>query len=186
MVNICWSFIQDSTTGWLPGWLAGEMSCLKRRWGAGISPEPGQEVLQCLNCNWVQYLTITQSVVWWRVSTPCNGEMGTVDKTIFFLNVCLWLILSFKWEDNEKENRGTHRNQMQRENRRHERRMPYLNTQIWIRAKFVSDNTNLVNCIVYLHIYKIHTSPFKITTSKEQRIKKLQLLETQRWLCKRS
>lgn len=25
--------------------------------------------------------------------------------------------------------------------------MPHLNNQIWIRTRFVSDNTNLVNCI---------------------------------------
>lgn len=59
---------------------------------------------------------------------------------------------------------------MQRQNRRHERRMPHLNNQIWIRTRFVRDNTlGELHRIVYLHIYKIHTSPFKITTSKAQR-----------------
>lgn len=55
-----------------------------------------------------------------------------------------------------------------KEKSRHERRMPHLNNQIWIRARFVSDNTDFVNCIVYLHTHKRHINPFKITTSKVQ------------------
>ena len=32
MVNICWSFIQISTTDWPPLWLGlGEMACLKKK-----------------------------------------------------------------------------------------------------------------------------------------------------------
>lgn len=49
---------------------------------------------------------------------------------------------------------------MQRENRRHERRMPHLNNQIWIRTRFVSDNTNLVIALhgLFAHIQNTHKS----------------------------
>lgn len=34
---------------------------------------------------------------------------------------------------------------------RHERRTTHLNNQMWIRARFVSDNTDLVNCLLFAH-----------------------------------